>query len=102
MGTRQPVEGWANLCLEGVHASPIYHERVVRDAADDVPEHLIAAHPAFWLDSQMGASIEPDVMADYIRCFSDPGTIAGWCADHGVGHPPEHQGTCPPACPREP
>jgi haloacetate dehalogenase len=47
-----------------------------------IPEHMITADPAFWLDSQMGASIEPDVMADYIRCFSDPGTIAGSCADY--------------------
>jgi haloacetate dehalogenase len=62
----------------------IYHERGVHGAADDVPEHLIAADPAFWLDSQMGASIEPDVMADYIHCFSDPGTIAGSCADYGA------------------
>jgi haloacetate dehalogenase len=47
-----------------------------------VPEHLIAADPAFWLESQMNVSIEPDVMADYIRCFSDLGTIAGSCADY--------------------
>jgi haloacetate dehalogenase len=47
-----------------------------------IPEHMIAADPAFWLDSQMDAGIEPDVMADYIRCFSDPATIAGSCADY--------------------
>ena len=53
-----------------------------------IPEHLIAADPAFWLDSLIGpllgagARIEPDVMADYVRCFSDPGTIAGSCADY--------------------
>ncbi|MGD0064608.1 MAG: alpha/beta fold hydrolase [Streptosporangiaceae bacterium] len=47
-----------------------------------IPEHMIAADPAFWLDSQMGASTEPDVMADYIRCFSDPATIAASCADY--------------------
>jgi len=50
--------------------------------SNGIPEHMIAADPAFWLDSQMDASIEPDVMADYIRCFSDPGTIAGSCADY--------------------
>jgi haloacetate dehalogenase len=45
---------------------------------------MIAADPAYWLDSQLGtrARIEPDVMADYIRCFSDPGTIAGSCSDY--------------------
>jgi haloacetate dehalogenase len=51
-------------------------------APNGVPEHMIAADPAFWLDSQMSASIEPDVMADYIRCFSDPATIAASCADY--------------------
>jgi haloacetate dehalogenase len=49
-----------------------------------IPEHLIAADPAFWLGSQLGTHvhIEPEVMADYVRCFSDPGTIAGSCADY--------------------
>ena len=47
-----------------------------------IPEHMIAADPAFWLGSQMSARIEPGVMADYTRCFSDPGTIAGSCADY--------------------
>jgi haloacetate dehalogenase len=52
-----------------------------------IPEHMLAADPGFWLRSVMGqllgdgASIEPVVMADYIRCFRDPGTIAGSCAD---------------------
>ena len=29
-----------------------------------------------------GASIEPPVLDDYIRCFADPATIAGSCADY--------------------
>jgi haloacetate dehalogenase len=49
-----------------------------------IPEHMLAADPAFWVETQIdpGARIEPDVMADYVRCFSDPGTIAGSCADY--------------------
>jgi haloacetate dehalogenase len=53
-----------------------------------VPEHMISADPAFWVRSLIGpllgagASIEPEVMADYIRCFADPRTIAGSCADY--------------------
>jgi haloacetate dehalogenase len=49
-----------------------------------VPEHMIGADPDFWISSQLGPHIhiEPDVMADYIRCFSDPDTIAGSCADY--------------------
>jgi haloacetate dehalogenase len=53
-----------------------------------IAEHLIAADPGFWVRSLIGpllgpgASIEPAVMDDYIRCFSDPRTIAGSCADY--------------------
>src|SRR5215469_9864310 len=53
-----------------------------------VPEHMIAADPGFWVRSLIGpllgpgASIEPAVMGDYIRCFTDPRTIAASCADY--------------------
>jgi haloacetate dehalogenase len=49
-----------------------------------IPEHMLAATPGFWIEAQIdpGARIEPDVMADYVRCFSDPGTIAASCADY--------------------
>jgi haloacetate dehalogenase len=56
--------------------------------ANGVPEHMIAADPGYWVRSLTGpllgegASIDPQVMADYIRCFGDPGTIAGSCADY--------------------
>jgi haloacetate dehalogenase len=57
-------------------------------AGNGVPEHMIAADPGYWVRSLTGpllgegASIDPQVMADYIRCFGDPGTIAGSCADY--------------------
>jgi haloacetate dehalogenase len=57
-------------------------------AGNDVPEHMIAADPGYWIRSLTGpllgegASIDPQVMADYLRCFGDPGTIAGSCADY--------------------
>jgi haloacetate dehalogenase len=53
-----------------------------------IAEHLIASDPGFWVRSLIGpllgpgASIDPPVMDDYIRCFSDPATIAGSCADY--------------------
>jgi haloacetate dehalogenase len=53
-----------------------------------IPERLIAADPGFWVRSLIGpllgpgASIEPEVLNDYVRCFSDPRTIAGSCADY--------------------
>jgi haloacetate dehalogenase len=68
-------------------ASAYYHWFFLT-APNDIPEHLIAADPGFWVRSLIGpllgpgASIEPDMMDDYIRCFADPGTIAGSCADY--------------------
>ena len=53
-----------------------------------IPEHLIGADPGFWVRHLIGpllgpgASIEPPVMDDYIRCFADPRTIAASCADY--------------------
>ena len=53
-----------------------------------IPEHMIAADPGYWVRSFISpllgedASIEPHIMDDYIRCFADPGTIAGSCADY--------------------
>jgi len=57
-------------------------------AANGVPEHMIAADPGYWVRSLIGpllgpgASIDSEVMADYVRCFGDPRTIAGSCADY--------------------
>jgi haloacetate dehalogenase len=57
-------------------------------APNGVPERLIGADPGYWVRALTGpllgpgASIEPDVMEDYIRCFRDPRTIAASCADY--------------------
>ncbi len=56
-----------------------------------IPEHMIAADPSYWVRSFIspllgeGASIEPEVMEDYIRCFGDLRTIAGSCGDYRAG-----------------
>jgi haloacetate dehalogenase len=53
-----------------------------------IPERMIGADPGYWVRSLTGpllgkgASIDPEVMADYIRCFCDPRTIAASCADY--------------------
>jgi haloacetate dehalogenase len=66
---------------------PSYHWLFLA-AGDGVPEHMIGADPGYWLRALTGrllgegASIEPEVMEDYIRCFRHPGTIAGTCADY--------------------
>jgi haloacetate dehalogenase len=68
-------------------ATAYYHWFFLR-VGNGIPEHLIGADPGYWIRSIVGpllgkgASIEPAVMDDYIRCFSDPGTIAGSCADY--------------------
>jgi haloacetate dehalogenase len=56
-------------------------------AGNGIPETLIAADPGYWVRAMTGQllgdgkGIEPEVMEDYTRCFRDPGTIAGSCAD---------------------
>lgn len=53
-----------------------------------VPERLLGAEPEFWLHAMVerllapGASIEPEVMGEYLRCFTAPGGIAATCADY--------------------
>jgi haloacetate dehalogenase len=65
-----------------------YYHWFFLTAPNGVPEHLIGGDPAFWIRSFIApllgkaASIEPEVMEDYIRCFRDPATIAGSCADY--------------------
>ncbi len=65
-----------------------YYHWFFLPAGNGVPEHLIGADPAYWIRSVIGpllgpgASLDPAVMDDYIRCFSDPRTVAGSCADY--------------------
>jgi haloacetate dehalogenase len=49
-----------------------------------IPEHMLAADPAFWVESQIdpSARIEPDVMEEYVRCFRDPAAIHASCEDY--------------------
>jgi haloacetate dehalogenase len=53
-----------------------------------IPEHMIGGDPGFWVRSLIGpllgegARLDEEAMADYIRCFEDPRTIAGSCADY--------------------
>lgn len=54
-----------------------------------VPERLIGDDPELFLRSIMimaeqpqGSEIDPDALAEYIRCFSDPAAIAAACADY--------------------
>jgi haloacetate dehalogenase len=65
-----------------------YYHWFFLPTGNGIPERMIGADPEFWIRSLTGpllgagASIEPEAMADYIRCFSDPRTIAASCADY--------------------
>ncbi|MEX2407825.1 MAG: alpha/beta hydrolase [Rhodovibrionaceae bacterium] len=54
----------------------------------DLPERMIGADPAFYLERKLdawGSGIEvfaPDALAEYKRCFADPATIHASCEDY--------------------
>ncbi len=53
-----------------------------------LPERLIGADPAFWIDAIFDrwgrdeAAITPQARAEYVRCFADPATIHATCEDY--------------------
>jgi haloacetate dehalogenase len=53
-----------------------------------IPERLIGNDPEFFLRSLVapllgpGTPFEPAALAEYVRCFADPRSIAGTCADY--------------------
>lgn len=55
---------------------------------DGLPETLIGADPAYYLDQlfgrwgETGGAISPEARAEYLRCFSDPATIHASCEDY--------------------
>jgi haloacetate dehalogenase len=55
---------------------------------EPLPEHLIGADPDFFLRTKLGsgsaglAPFDPRAMAEYLRCFRDPGTIHASCEDY--------------------
>ena len=68
-------------------ASAYYHWFFLA-TGNGIPERMIGADPGYWVRSLtgpllgQGTGIDPEVMADYIRCFSDPRTIGASCADY--------------------
>ena len=54
----------------------------------DLPERLIGAAPEYYLRrkaaqwSGTGFSFDPDALAEYLRCFTDPATIHASCEDY--------------------
>jgi haloacetate dehalogenase len=65
-----------------------YYHWFFLPVGNGIPEHMIGADPEFWIRSIVGpllgpgASLDKAVMDDYIRCFTDPRTVAGSCADY--------------------
>jgi haloacetate dehalogenase len=56
-----------------------------------LPERLIGAEPEFFLRHSLGswardpAAFEPEVFAEYLRCFKDPETIRATCDEYRAG-----------------
>ncbi len=54
----------------------------------DLPERLISADPEYFLrhhvegQSRTPGSVDPDVFADYLRCYTRPGAIHAICEDY--------------------
>ncbi|MCS6840516.1 MAG: alpha/beta hydrolase [Roseiflexus sp.] len=54
----------------------------------DLPERLISADPEYYLRKKLAhwgrtpSAFEPEVIAEYVRCFSDPATIHATCEDY--------------------
>jgi haloacetate dehalogenase len=55
---------------------------------EPLPERLIGADPAFYLESALGrwgrdpGAFTPEAKAEYVRCFRDPATIHATCEDY--------------------
>jgi haloacetate dehalogenase len=52
-----------------------------------VPERLIGAEPEFFLRSMLRPStvFEPEIFAEYLRCFKNPETIRATCDEYRAG-----------------
>jgi haloacetate dehalogenase len=52
------------------------------------PERLIGADPKYYIETKLGhwgrdrGAFEPEAVAEYVRCFSDPATIHATCEDY--------------------
>jgi haloacetate dehalogenase len=58
----------------------------------DLPERMIGADPAYFLDRHINkgqvklqGTIDPRVYAEYLRCYTLPGTIHSICEDYRAG-----------------
>jgi haloacetate dehalogenase len=58
---------------------------------DGLPERLIGGEPAYYLKEKLrrwsrnADAFPPDIVAEYVRCFSDPATIHATCEDYRAG-----------------
>jgi haloacetate dehalogenase len=63
-----------------------YYHWFLLSQGNRVAERLIAAAPEAWVramtDGLAATPLEPAAVAEYVRCFQDPATVAATCADY--------------------
>ncbi|WP_322512255.1 alpha/beta hydrolase [Chloroflexus sp.] len=75
------------LTADRAFATAYYHWFFLIQPAP-LPERLIGADPEFWVRSKLAhwgrtpTAFTEQAVAEYVRCFRDPATIAASCADY--------------------
>jgi haloacetate dehalogenase len=85
--TRTLFEGTNKAIAEG------YYHWFFLSRPFDLPERLIGGDPLYYLHSKLGgwsaercsSFAHPEAIAEYERCFVDPGTIHSSCEDYRAG-----------------
>ena len=79
---------WHNL--DKRRATAIYHWLFLIQP-DHLPETMVGANPEYYLREKLKRwsmrpdAFDPDAVAEYIRCFSDPAAIHATCEDYRAG-----------------
>lgn len=79
---------WTNLDKD--LASAIYHWLFLIQP-DNLPETMIGADPEYYLREKLKRwsrkqdAFDPEAVAEYLRCFSDPAAIHASCEDYRAG-----------------
>src|SRR5271165_4195868 len=88
---RSVSSGSASPATTAAHGSPTGSPAIIPNGSGGLPERLIGAEPEFFLRHSLGswardpAAFEPEVFAEYLRCFKNPETIRATCDEYRAG-----------------